>query len=363
MRKKYLFTIVGVIVLAIASVVVLAHCSGGGSGASTTGGDTGGTGGTDGGDGTGGTDGTDGAGSGGPVVPGQTCATGDDGVTTEAVSYTGTFPATDGEHTGVTLTVNGTARTMYLYAPAGRGASPALFLVFHGTGGDGPDVGSRFMAMADAHGIVLAAPESRILTGDDWDQHYGGGKFWETIPPDDPARGCDPDRNPDLMLVRAIIQEATRVYHIDPTRIYTVGFSNGGFFSLTAAVALRDQIAAFAELSSGLVLCDNTNMCNFTGSGTTCTALAAEATYCTCSGAEKPITLPASGRMPAGYLSHGNQDTTVSVQYTCTLANRMQALGQTTSVTIRNGVDDNDHVMPDPMPEALWTFFAAHPRP
>jgi poly(3-hydroxybutyrate) depolymerase len=282
--------------------------------------------------------------------------------------YTGTFPEATGEQTA-TLTVSGLAREVFLYVPEGLGAQPPLLIALHGTGGgdelgQGYDMGSRFEAMADAHGFVIAAPESRVQPAGDWDQHGPGQKYWETMPEDDPARGSDPDRNPDLLLIRAIIAEATRAYGVDPHRIFVAGFSNGGFFSTHVAVTLRDRIAAFLELSSGLVKCGNTNECTFAGDATTCEELRAAPDYCACDGAEKPVPLPITGRMPPGFLSHGNQDWTVSVAYTCDLAARMQELGHTVQVQIRPGAD---HEIPDFTDPAVggpvWEFFAAHPLP
>jgi predicted esterase len=198
----------------------------------------------------------------------------------------------------------------------------------------------------------------------DWDQHVPGQKYWETRPDADPARGRDPDRNPDLVLVRAIIAEATRAYGVDPRRIYVAGFSNGGFFATHVAVTLRDQVAAFLELSSGLVRCENTNTCGFAGEGTTCEDLRAEADYCACTDEEKPVALPPSGRMPPGYLSHGNQDWTVSVAYTCDLAARMEELGHSVQVVIRPGADHEIPDFSDPaVADPVWAFFEANALP
>ena len=284
------------------------------------------------------------------------------------VTYEGSFAAKDGDQLA-TLTLAGVARKVFVYAPPGRPSHPPLLIALHGTGsGDETDLGANmgwnFEALANAHGVVIAAPEARVQPSADWDQHEGGEKYWETRSNADPDRGSDPDRNPDLLLLRAIILETTRVFDVDPKRLYLVGFSNGGFFSLHSAVVLRDQVAAFVELSSGLVGCDNTNSCSFMGNATSCAGLKAEPNYCSCSGLEKPIPLPTAGRMPPGLLSHGNKDSTVSVAYTCALADRMAALGHTAQVVIRAGAD---HEMPDygiaAQHEALWTFLAAHPLP
>jgi len=284
------------------------------------------------------------------------------------VSYSGSFPAGPGEH-DTTLTLSGSARNVFVYVPPSAGTQPSLLIALHGTGsgtevGMGREMAGRFEVMADAHGMVLAGPDATVQPNADWDQHSGGQQYWETRPTSDPGRGSDPDRNPDLLLIRAILQEAKRAYGVDPRRIYVAGFSNGGFFSLTVAVALENRIAAGMEMSAGLVRCDNTNQCVWAGGSTTCAGLRAESDYCSCSGTEKPIAIPTSGRMPPMILTHGNQDWTVSVCYTCELADRMAALGHEAQVTIRNQVD---HEIPDFGDPAVygpvWSFFDGHPLP
>ena len=284
------------------------------------------------------------------------------------VVYEGSFAGQEGDQLA-TLTLDGVAREVFVYAPSGPPTQPPLLIALHGTGA-GDDVGlgqsmaGIFVPLADAYGVVIAAPEARVQPEADWDQHVAGQKFWETRSDSDPDRGSDPDRNPDLLLLRAIIAEAGQAFDVDPQRVYLVGFSNGGFFSLHSAVALNEQVAAFAELSAGLVRCDNTNSCAFMGSSTSCAGLQTEPDYCTCSGLEKPIPLPDAERMPPGLLNHGNQDSTVSVAYTCALGDRMAELGHDAQVVIRDGVD---HEMPDyglaAEYDALWAFLAGHPLP
>jgi poly(3-hydroxybutyrate) depolymerase len=300
--------------------------------------------------------------------PGPGTDAGADAGIISPVEYSGTFSDAAGFSSPV-LTVAGLERDVELYVPAGLGASPALLVALHGTYGNGPEmVGpgrpQGFEDVADAEGVVLVAPSARQLEAGDWDQHGDGEvgrSYWETLPRDDPSRGADPDRNPDLLLVRAIIAEAERALGVDPRRVYVAGHSNGGFFALHVAVVLRDQIAAFAESASGMVRCDDTSDCQFMGDGTTCAALALEAGFCACTGAEKPVPLPTSGRMPPGYLSHSNDDGTVSVAYSCDLAARMEALGHEVSVAI--GDHNGGHSIAGDFPANAWAFFATRTLP
>jgi poly(3-hydroxybutyrate) depolymerase len=256
-----------------------------------------------------------------------------------------------------------------LYVPPRVESAPPLMLLFHGTYGVGSDMLSPdrpigFEDVADANGIVMVAPSARAITAGDWDQHWDGESdrtYWETYPRDDPSRGSDPNRNPDLVFVRALIEELRRTQHIDSRRIYTVGHSNGGFFSLLVATALRANIAAFVENSAGLVQCNDTADCAFQGSGTTCDALRRESGYCQCSGAEKPVALPTSGRMPPGLLSHSNDDNIVSVAYTCQLAARMTSLGHESTVRVRDKI--GGHFIPDTLAREAWSFFSSRRLP
>ena len=197
------------------------------------------------------------------------------------VPYTGRFPVSTGEFTA-TLTVGGQARKVLLYRPSGAKPNAPLMLAFHGTHGTGRDmikpssVAAR--ELADQQGLVVAAPQARKMSKGDWDNHGSGDVYWETHPSTDPAK------NPDLLLVQAIIAEARRAYRIDPRRVYALGHSNGGFFAILTAVSMPNRIAGFVSNSAGLVRCATTGSCTFSGSATSCAALSGSKSYCSCTG-------------------------------------------------------------------------------
>jgi len=273
------------------------------------------------------------------------------------VPYSGSFPGGTGS-LSATLTVAGQARTVKIYKPSKAGAHPPLLLTFHGTHGEAMDMlkpGSSYAReLADSKGVVLLSPQARKMTKGDWDDHYPGDVYWETYPSTNPAT------NPDLMLVQAMIHAASKAYKADLKRVYTLGHSNGAFFSLLAATTLPNMIAAFTENSGGLVRCAKMSACSFVGSGTSCAAFAGQPGYCSCSGAEKPGPLPASGRKPPGYLAHSGDDTTVSAYYTCELHKRMQALGYTASLKIGSG---DGHSMPYNLAINAWAFMSKYKLP
>ena len=270
-------------------------------------------------------------------------------------TYQGSFPTTRGEGWG-SLTIEGVERSVALYRPAQHSANPPLVIVFHGTSGDGRDAieGSAAKALADAQGVIIAAPSARALQVGDWDNHVAGQKYWETFP------AVDPVNNNDLQLVQATIDAAHRAYGVDLRRVYSIGFSSGGFFSLLVAMSLPDQIAAFAEASAGLVHCDTTASCTFVTSATSCATMAQQPGYCRCDGDEKPTSVRSEARKPPGYLTHGNSDGVVSSNFTCALALRMQELGYPVAVDIRT---TSIHGWPENFATKAWAFLSKHTLP
>jgi len=317
---------------------------------------------TSGGGSSGGAGGSGGSTTDGGSSTGGTTAGGD--VTgSSPVSSSGSFTASNG-FSQQTLTVDGVGRPIALYAPASRGSSPALVIAFHGTSGEQTDwidssASSDLAASAAANGFVVAAPRARDW-GDgasDWDNHGGNDRFWETRFDANPSRGSDPNANADLVLVKQIIASTHATFNVDLNRVYLIGFSNGAFFSLHAAMILRDQIAAFAEAAGGLVKCDRTDSCLLQSSSTDCGTISSG---CSCTGDEKPTAIPTTGRQVPGILGHNNRDDGVSVFYDCALSSRMQALGYDVSEHISN---DSGHGIPTGFVDAAWTFFSTHSLP
>jgi poly(3-hydroxybutyrate) depolymerase len=273
----------------------------------------------------------------------------------QGVSYSGSFTKGQG-YLSASLTVSGTARSVELYVPSTLKSSPALLVTFHGTNGDAKDMISSSTAqdLADAQGLLVVSPQARTMTKGDWDNHSSGDVYWETYP------STTPSTNPDLRLVMAIVEESIKTFGVDRKRVYTLGHSNGGFFSILVATALPGWVAAFAANSSGLVKCASTDSCSFSGSGTSCASLSAQSGWCSCSGAEKPGPVAKTGRKVPAYLSHGDDDTTVSVYYTCSLASEMQSYGYATKVHIEQGLG---HGMPYGLASSAWAFMSAYKLP
>lgn len=128
------------------------------------------------------------------------------------------------------LTVNGTTRTMIVYAPSGLPAHPALVIACHGANQDAPYLQSlsKWETVADTAKFVVV---------------YANGinKYW------------DIGGSSDLNFMQAIIDNMYQRYSINRNRVYLTGFSMGGMFTYFAAAHMADKIAAFAPVSGYLM--------------------------------------------------------------------------------------------------------------
>jgi poly(3-hydroxybutyrate) depolymerase len=285
----------------------------------------------------------------------------DDGVVAGETIDGDDTTVSNGTITKATMTVEGTSRSVSFFVPTDVGSSPPLVIAFHGTSGNSEEWvasgdPSGLQYLAHANGFIIAAPQSRYIDDEDWDHEGFSDYYWETAAPN----GQSTATNVDLMFVQQIIASAATTYGINTNRVYSLGFSNGGFFALLTAMVLNDEIAAFAEAGSGLVTCETTRSCTAeVASSTTCSTIIASS-GCSCSGSEKPITIPSSGRKVPGFLGHNNQDDTVSVYYTCYLANRLDDLGYTYEVLIG---DEEGHGFPSGFLPDAWEFMSAYELP
>ncbi|SHN12778.1 alpha/beta hydrolase family esterase [Cryptosporangium aurantiacum] len=130
---------------------------------------------------------------------------------------------------------NRTALVRVPPAPGGEAGLPALF---HFPGLlETPAIADRFGKLApaaDANGYLLVIPE-----------HFGIG--WQGVPAGTPFPDVD-----DPGYIRALAAVVIERFGADPSRIYSSGMSNGGFFSSLTACELPDVFAAFAPVAGQL---------------------------------------------------------------------------------------------------------------
>lgn len=271
-----------------------------------------------------------------------------------------------------TLAIPGRAESSIEVAlPEPKRASPPLVIAFHSTGSE-PSEAMDMAREATSLGAVVVAPRAGYRSGrhpaDVDHDNDEGGSSWNMWQP-------DPAQNEDLRYVLSLIASAKAAYGVDTSRVYTMGFSNGGFMSYFVAASLPDVIAGFAESSAGWTTdaCPTrygdearTGFLPTTGPGpgvaVTCSSLYASrsppfpaACRPNAKNALRPPRL--TGRVPFGYLAHYTSDDVVSVQWSCLLG---EALGARAQVTIRRSDRDDvhGHSPPPDFVARAFAFFA-----
>lgn len=122
--------------------------------------------------------------------------------------------------------LNGTDRSMIVYAPKDLPENAPLFISCHGAGqgADYQQGQSKFEALADQKKFVIVYPN-------------GIGKYW------------DISGESDIKFMDAIINLMVKRYKIDRKRVYISGFSMGGMFTYHCANKMANRVAAFCPVS------------------------------------------------------------------------------------------------------------------
>lgn len=135
------------------------------------------------------------------------------------------------------MTHGGQNRQYIVYIPASYDGSQAvpLMLNFHGyTQIAGSYMGETGMtAVADTAGFILVFPQGSLFFGN---THWKVGSW---------TNGSTAD---DLGFTAAMIDALAAEYSIDLSRVYSCGFSNGGYFSFELACQLSPRIAAIGAV-------------------------------------------------------------------------------------------------------------------
>jgi polyhydroxybutyrate depolymerase len=115
-----------------------------------------------------------------------------------------------------------------------------LLVYLHPLGGSGTD------AIADPGVRALAERGRMVLVAPDGHADRAGRRFWNA------GRACcnfDGKAVDDLARLETLIDNWRQRPEIDPTRVYVVGFSNGGFMAHRLACWMDDRIAAVVSLA------------------------------------------------------------------------------------------------------------------
>lgn len=148
-------------------------------------------------------------------------------------------PTADTEHT---LPFGGESRKLRVHTPPGLDPStPApVVMVFHGYLEDGDKIEdiTKMTPAADARGYI-------VVYADGLDQSWNAG-------------GCcgssESDGVDDVGFVSAMIDFLEAHYCVDPKRVFSAGFSNGGMLSHRLACELGDRIAAIGPVSGTMAI-------------------------------------------------------------------------------------------------------------
>jgi polyhydroxybutyrate depolymerase len=141
-----------------------------------------------------------------------------------------------------TINVNGVTRSYRIYIPASYQASSALFPLvfnFHGYSSNAfqQEFYGDFRPVADTANFILVHPEGLLIAG------TSGFNNFSTI-------GSLPD---DIGFIDHLIDTLNVDYHINLNKVYSTGFSNGGFMSYDLACLLSNRFAAIASVSGSMV--------------------------------------------------------------------------------------------------------------
>lgn len=127
----------------------------------------------------------------------------------------------------------GGARDGLLYVPSGYSAATpgALVLMLHGADGTAEGGSRPFEGLADAHGLILLAPESR---GASWDVRYG-------------------EFGVDVEFIDRALREVFRTCRVDPARVFIEGFSDGASYALSLGLTNGDLFSRVIAFSPGFM--------------------------------------------------------------------------------------------------------------
>ena len=164
------------------------------------------------------------------------------------------FPSAFANANQQQIEVDGIGRSYALHVPPGIAPGAPLVVVLHGRGSSGEDeiARSHWQAKADKEGFIVAAPDAlssydgvepkRRLTVRDWVR-----RKYRALRGRNLRRWHGGDN--DVALIVSVIDRLRTEWKVDPSRIYLVGFSRGGFMAHTLALEITDRLAGVAVVS------------------------------------------------------------------------------------------------------------------
>ncbi len=136
---------------------------------------------------------------------------------------------------------DGTERPYQLVVPSSDARAPRpLVLLLHGYSDDAASIESYFggSALAERENVLLAIPQG---TKDPL-----GLRFWNAGPACCNFSKSDVD---DVAYLTHVIDEVEAEHDVDPSQIFVIGHSNGGFMAHRLACELSSRLAGIASLA------------------------------------------------------------------------------------------------------------------
>ncbi len=141
---------------------------------------------------------------------------------------------------------SGEFRRYILYVPAIYNPANPVPLVFnlHAFGSRNTDelTYADFRPVADTANFIMALPQGDSVT-QAWEYNMGW-QNWSTVA----------DAANDMNFISNLIDSIKSQYNIDLNRVYSCGYSNGGFMSYDMACYLNSRIAAVASVAGGMIV-------------------------------------------------------------------------------------------------------------
>ena len=144
------------------------------------------------------------------------------------------------------LNIDGNKRDYILYIPKNNNSSTEkpLVLNFHGFGGEA----NQFMDYAD---MRQQADENQFVVIYPQGSYSDGFSSWNPCP----IGGDNKSEANDFDFVEQMINVTSDKYNIDLSRIYAIGYSNGGMMAYGLANHRSNLIAAIASISGTMLDC------------------------------------------------------------------------------------------------------------
>jgi polyhydroxybutyrate depolymerase len=141
------------------------------------------------------------------------------------------------------LRVFGFHRSYLIHIPKNynRADTPPLVVALHGvfSTADEMEAETGFSDLADREGFLVVYPNGITLFG--WFQHWNAGHC---------CGRAMRDKVDDVGFISTVIEEVRRDFRVDSSRIYMVGYSNGGMLAYLFATQRPETLAAVAVIAA-----------------------------------------------------------------------------------------------------------------